>query len=216
MSKALFILVVRIARPLICLHALEQITDLDIGVAVVAVFDLAALAEQRVGFVEEQDRAAFFGGVEDPAQIFLGLADVLVHHLAEIDAIEIEIELTRQHFTGHGFAGAAGAGKQRADAQTARPRRAEAPDVVHLGPLAHLHGDLSQGLFLRVRQHEIVPPGEGNDALGKIVETRPGMSPADFPKRAAEIAAVTVRLQGFVTGAANRAGGEIELTADGV
>ena len=72
------------------LHALEQITDLDIGVTVVAVFDLAALAEEGVGLVKKENGSAIFGGVEDPAQVFLGLADVFVHHLAEIDAIEIE------------------------------------------------------------------------------------------------------------------------------
>ncbi len=45
-SSACFMLVVRIARPAIGLHPLQQIADLDIGVAVVAVLDLAALAEQ--------------------------------------------------------------------------------------------------------------------------------------------------------------------------
>ena len=38
------------------LHALEQVADLEVGVAVVRVLDLGALAEERVGFVEEQDR----------------------------------------------------------------------------------------------------------------------------------------------------------------
>ena len=74
------------------LHTLEQITDLNIGVTVVAVFDLATLAEERVGFIEQQNRSAFFGGVEDPAQVFFGLANVLAHHLAEIDAIEERIK----------------------------------------------------------------------------------------------------------------------------
>ena len=64
-------------------HALQQVADFDVGVAVVAVFDFAALAEQRVGFVEEQDRAAFFGGVEHPAQILFGFADVFADHLAQ-------------------------------------------------------------------------------------------------------------------------------------
>jgi hypothetical protein len=38
------------------LHALQQKVDLDVGVAVVAVRYFTALAEQRVAFVEEQDR----------------------------------------------------------------------------------------------------------------------------------------------------------------
>ena len=39
------------------LDALEQEGDLLVGVAVVGVLGLAALAEQRVGLVEEQDPA---------------------------------------------------------------------------------------------------------------------------------------------------------------
>ena len=58
------------------LHPLQQIADLDIGVAVVAVLHLAALAEQRVGLVEQQDRAAVFRRVEHAAQVLLGLADI--------------------------------------------------------------------------------------------------------------------------------------------
>ena len=59
------------------LHPLQQVADLDVGVAVVAVLHLAALAEERVGLVEEQDRAAVLGGIEHPPQVLLGLADVL-------------------------------------------------------------------------------------------------------------------------------------------
>ena len=36
----------------------KQVVDFDVGVAVVAVFDLAAFAEQGVGLVKEQDGAA--------------------------------------------------------------------------------------------------------------------------------------------------------------
>src|SRR5687768_8618056 len=39
-------------------HRLQQVVHLNVGVAVVAVLDLAALAEQRVGLVEEHDRSA--------------------------------------------------------------------------------------------------------------------------------------------------------------
>ena len=44
------------------LHALQQVGDLDVGVAVVGVRDLGALAEQRVGLVEEEDRVGAVGG----------------------------------------------------------------------------------------------------------------------------------------------------------
>ena len=80
-------------QPAVRLHALQQVVDLDVGVAVVAVLDLAALAEQRVGLVEEQDRAAVLGGVEQPAEVLLGLADVLADHRRQVDPVEVEVEL---------------------------------------------------------------------------------------------------------------------------
>ena len=70
------------------LHALEQVADLEVGVAVVRVLDLGALAEQRVGLVEEQDHVGRVGGVEQPAQVLLGLADVLVDDLRQVDAVQ--------------------------------------------------------------------------------------------------------------------------------
>ena len=78
------------------LHALQQVADLDVGVAVVAVLDLGPLAEERVRLVEEQDRAARLGRVEDPPQVLLRLADVLADDLAEVDAVEVEVELARR------------------------------------------------------------------------------------------------------------------------
>ena len=120
------------------LHALQQVADLDVRVAVVAVFDLGALAEERVGFVEEQDGGALFGGVEDAAQILLGLADVLADDLAEVDAEEIEAQLVREHLRGGGLARAAGAREEDTDAEAARAAVGEAPAFVDAGALANM------------------------------------------------------------------------------
>jgi hypothetical protein len=87
--------VVRTRQPLVSFDALQQVADLDVGVAVVAVAHLAALAEERIGFVEEQQDAAFFRGVEDLLQVLLGLADVLAHHRRQVDPIEIEPQARR-------------------------------------------------------------------------------------------------------------------------
>ena len=54
----------------IALHALEQVADLDIGVAVVAVLHFAALAEQRVGLVEETAPRPRLRGIEHFAKFF--------------------------------------------------------------------------------------------------------------------------------------------------
>jgi hypothetical protein len=52
-------------------HALEHEARFDVRVPVVAVLRLAALAEQRVGLVEEQHRTALLGCIEDTPQVFL-------------------------------------------------------------------------------------------------------------------------------------------------
>ena len=98
---------------MVCLHALQQIADLDVGVAVVAVLDLGALAEQRVRLVEEEDGPAAFGGLEHAAQVLFGLADVFTDHLAEVDAVEVQLQLVGQHLGGKGLA-RAGRARQRA------------------------------------------------------------------------------------------------------
>ena len=74
------------------LHPLQQVADLDVGVAVVAVLDLAPLAEEGVGLVEEEDRAAVLGRVEDPAQVLLGLADVLADHAGQVDPVQVQAQ----------------------------------------------------------------------------------------------------------------------------
>jgi hypothetical protein len=50
---------------------------------------LAALAEQGVGLVEEQDPAALLGAVEHAGEVLLGLADVLRDDEREVDAVDV-------------------------------------------------------------------------------------------------------------------------------
>ena len=53
------------------------------------VLDLAALAEKGISLVKQQDCAALLGGIEDLAQVFLGLADVFADDGAEVNPVEI-------------------------------------------------------------------------------------------------------------------------------
>ena len=76
----------------VLLHLLQQVGDFDVRVAIVRVLDLRALAEQRIGFVEEQHRARASRGGEDALEVLLGLADVLRHDRCEIDAIQLQTE----------------------------------------------------------------------------------------------------------------------------
>ena len=112
------------------LHALQQVADLDVRVAVVAVLDLGALAEQRVGLVEEQHRAARLGGVEDAPQVLLGLADVLAD-TTWLRSIRYRSSPSSsgEHLGGHRLAGAARAREQRADPEAARARAPAKPQA---------------------------------------------------------------------------------------
>ena len=89
-------LVARIDHALVLLHALQQVADLDVGVAVVRVPDLAALAEQRVGLVEEQDGVGGLGFGEDARQVLLGLADVLADHRRQVDLVQVQARARRR------------------------------------------------------------------------------------------------------------------------
>ena len=118
-------LVVRIASAVERLHPLEQVGDLDVRVAVARVLDLGALAEQRVGLVEQQDAVHAVGLGEDPVEVLLGLADVLVDDGREVDDVEVEAEVAGDDLRRHRLARPGVAGEQAGDA--AGPRAALAP-----------------------------------------------------------------------------------------
>ena len=81
------------------------------------------------------------------------------------------MQLVREHFGGHGLAGAALAREQRADAEAAGALSGEAPAVVHREAVPHVSGDLAQCCLLRPGQHQIVPVRRGFDALREVVES---------------------------------------------
>ena len=95
------------------LHPLEQVGDLDVRVAVAGVLDLGALAEQRVGLVEQQDPVDPVGLGEDPVEVLLGLADVLVDDGREVDDVEVEAEVAGDDLGRHRLARPRVAGEQR-------------------------------------------------------------------------------------------------------
>src|ERR1700693_3017927 len=78
---------------LVFLHALQQVSDFDVGIAVVTIAYLATLTEQCVGFVEQQEHAALLRRVEDLFQVLFGFTDVLADHCREIDTVEVEPKL---------------------------------------------------------------------------------------------------------------------------
>ena len=157
----------------ISLHALQQIVDLDVGVAVVAVLDFAALAEQRVGFVEEQDRAAVLGGVEQPAQVLLRLADVFADDGRQIDAVEIAAA-ARWRCTSAAIVLPVPLSPANRALMPGRGSAfvGKAPLVVHLAALAHLGRDLAKQPVCSARQHDVLKARPRLDPLRQGIHHR--------------------------------------------
>jgi len=165
----------------ISLHPLQQVADFDVGIAVVAVLDLAPLAKQSVCLVEQQDGGTFFRCIENAAQVFLGFTDILAHHLAEVDHVKIEPQLIGEYFARHSLARAAGAGEQGSDPEAASSFGGKAPLLVDFRALAKTHRDLLEKAFLFFGENEVVPSGYGLDPLRQTVQAGPRLQPARVP-----------------------------------
>ena len=133
------------------LEPLEEVGDLDVGVPVARITHLAALPEQCIRFVEKDHPVDAFGCGEDPFEVLLGLADVLVHDGREVDLIEVEAQCSGERFGRHGLADAARAGEQRDHAEPTIVLATHPPRAVHevAPPVAAL--DLEEELFYVVR-----------------------------------------------------------------
>jgi hypothetical protein len=147
------------------LHPLQQVVDLEVGVAIVTRLDLGALGEQRVGLVEQEDRVAGLGGVEQLGQVLLGLADPLRHDLRQIDLVEVELQLLGDQAGDHGLAGAGRPGEQRRQAEALGDLAAEAPALVDQAPVADAGDELADLEHRVVGQDQVVPgltPGDAH------------------------------------------------------
>ena len=166
-------LVARIDRARVGLHALQQVGDLDVGVAVVGVRDLRALAEQGVGLVEEQDRVGAVGGGEDPLQVLLGLADVLARRSSARSTRNRSSPRSRgDHLRRHRLAGARLAREQ--DLEPLGPRHGDlvAPLRQHLVAVAQVGRDRAQQVELALGEDEVVPAVGGIQMRGQLAQPR--------------------------------------------
>ena len=152
------------------LQPLQQVGALDVGVAVVGVLHVAALAEDRVGLVEEQHRVDPAGLGEDPLEVLLGLPDVLVDHRGQVDRVEVEAEVGGDHLGRHGLAGAGVAGEQGGDAAAPATAAAHPPLGEHPVAVAGPRGQIGEGSPHSRGEHEVVPADLGLDPPGQPLE----------------------------------------------
>ena len=156
----------------VLLELLQQVRDLDVGVAVVRILHLRALAEERVRLVEEEDRVRAFGGGEDPVEVLLGLPDVLRDDGGQVNAEELEPELARQHLGGHRLARAGLAREEHLQALRAGDGPLVAPFGEHEVAVAEVSGDRAEHFALALRQDEIVPGERRIEARRELAEPR--------------------------------------------
>jgi hypothetical protein len=79
------------------LQPLSQPGSFQVRITVVTVLHLGPPAKECISPIEEQERSTILRSVEYPAEVFFGLANVLVHHRRQIDAIQVEPQFARQH-----------------------------------------------------------------------------------------------------------------------
>jgi len=142
------------------IEPLQEIVDLEIGVAVGRGSHLRALAEQRVGLVEQDHRLALFGRVEHPGEVLLGLSDPLRHHAREIHAVEIEAELVGERTGKQRLAGARAALEQHGEATGRRHHLVEPPGIVDRLPVPDPGDQLGDAVPDGGRQDDLRPAGE--------------------------------------------------------
>src|SRR6185295_2245892 len=114
--------------------------------------------------------------VEDPAEVLLGLADPLADHRREIDLVELEAELGRDHRRRERLAGARRAGEQQAQALAAGQLAIEAPAVEHRAAVARVVAQLAQPLYAVAGQDEVVPCRARGDLAREAPEPLAGLS----------------------------------------
>ena len=180
----------------------KQVAHLDIGVAVVAVLDLAALAEERIGLVEEEHGAARLGRVEDGAQILLGLADVLRHDAREVDAVEIEREIVGDRLPRPWSCRCRSAPTAAARCRGRADIFGETVRAIDQRLWRTCAAAALRSWMTSARQHDVVPAVAGHDAIGQFVEFAARPFAAGLPQIAA--------LRG---GRRDRARPELELRA---
>ena len=74
----------------VTLDALEKMGRLGIRVLVMGIVGITAGPEQRVCFIEEEDRATGFCFIKYGVQILLSFTDVLAHHRRQIHPEQID------------------------------------------------------------------------------------------------------------------------------
>ena len=147
---------------------LQKIGHLHVGVAVVGVLDLAALAEQSVALVEEEDAPGVPRLLKDRPQVLFGLADVLADDLGQIDLVQLHVQLVGDDLGAHGLAGARLPREEDGQPPAVPHLAVKAPAVVHLVLMADVPAGLLHQPLLLVGQDDVLPGIGGGHPAGQL------------------------------------------------
>jgi hypothetical protein len=101
--------------------------------------------------------------LKDPVEVLFCLAYVLTHHAREIDLVETELQLGRDHFRGHRLARSRTAGKQCVGAFASGEMLLESPIRHHALAPGHAPAKLTKLLEGVGGKHDVVPGVDGLD-----------------------------------------------------
>ena len=76
--------------PLESLNLFQQVVNFDIRVAIMTILNTGSFAEQRVGFVQQENYGFGFSSFECTSEILFRLANVFTDYAAQIDTIMID------------------------------------------------------------------------------------------------------------------------------
>ncbi|MEP6861851.1 MAG: hypothetical protein ABJE66_14585 [Deltaproteobacteria bacterium] len=137
------------------LEALQQVVRLLVRVTVIARAHVGSLTEQRVRFVEQEDRVAGLRSIEELRQVPLGLTDPFRNDLAEVDLIDRHTQRLRDQLRGHRLAGAWRPGEQRRDTNSLADFLGESPTLHDRGAASDPRHQLGECSCLVVRKYQV-------------------------------------------------------------
>ena len=121
------------------------------------VVDFRPLPEKRVGLVEKEDDVGILSRGEQTVERFFGLADVLADDTRQVDLVERQSELVRDHLRGHRLAGPGRAREQCRYSLASGQLSRESPFLEDLFALNDSCTDLFELLKRVAREHQISP-----------------------------------------------------------
>ncbi len=142
----------------VLLHPLQQVGDLDVGVAVVRVLRTSERLPNSASASSKNSIAFAVSAAAKMRSRFFSVSPMyLLTTVAQVDLVEVEAELAGDDLGGHRLAGARATGEQRAHALAEGEHPLEAPLAEHLPALRDAIADVTELFECIGREDQVVP-----------------------------------------------------------